>query len=126
MNTEYEAYIRVINAPKDSKNEWKIHCLYFELPSHLHLESEPNTTWQLQVYKIKWQGPHTPVGRWHKVKTLLSPLDQKQVEKETTRLLKNKRHFGFCIRCEKHIIEGYMHSEDHCDTCAENHLGICY
>jgi len=126
MNTEYKAYIRVIYAPHTRKTEWEVET-YKDVEAVLtHQEPDSNRSWQLQVYKIKWQGPHTPVGRWHRVKTLLSPLDENQVEKETIRLLKNKRHFGFCIKCKKHVIEGYMSTEEHCNSCAEKHLTICH
>lgn len=88
--------------------------------------NERDVVFQLQVLKVRWKGPHTPIFRWHKFRTLRTPLAPKQVARETLRLLNTKAHIGFCIKCDKHVIEGYMHDSNYCSSCAETQLGIVY
>lgn len=142
MNTEYKRYIRVIGEDVDTTrkgtilegeepeicnpiDEFLLKPILFIEHNEFSLDEETHPTSELQVYKVNWKGPHTPIAKWHTVRTLLSPITREQLIKEIKRLLNNKRHFGFCIKCKKYVIDGYMHSKDHCQTCAQIHLGIC-
>jgi len=53
-------------------------------------------------------------------------IEQLDIEAIWLRLLKNKEYFGFCKKCNEYNIEGHMHGDSLCQSCAESHLGICY
>jgi len=140
MSAEYKRYIRVQGESRkgtilDTELEAEIFAETLKEDIDLKLitpieELKENCNfqkkYQLQVYKVSWKGPHTPIAKWYTVRTLLAPLTPKQLEKEIISLLKNKRHFGFCLRCNKHVIAGYMHDDSHCQCCAEKYLAICH
>lgn len=46
----------------------------------------------------------------------IEPLDMDAI---INRLLKNKKYFGFCDECKQYNIEGHMHSDHICHSCAE-------
>ena len=80
----------------------------------------------LQVLKIGWENPWTPVGQWVTAKTLETSVDIAELDKEVSDLIRNSKYFGFCSMCQEFNNSGHMHDESVCQGCAERHLGICY
>lgn len=76
----------------------------------------------IEVEKIEWDGPHTPVSQWVLVKEL--PLDCK-IEAELAKVLRS-RHFGFCDYCLTYNNAGHMHDKRLCQSCASAYFGVRY
>ena len=79
----------------------------------------------IYVQLITWEGPHTPVSRWHLTARVEMP-DPAAVEKAVDEVLANPKYFRTCVRCGEHNPVGWMHSEDTCQSCAEKHFGVVY
>ncbi|WP_318491333.1 hypothetical protein [Photobacterium leiognathi] len=80
----------------------------------------------LQVLQIKWNGPHTPVSKWVTVKTLETSVDLIKLDEEIALLLNTTKYCGFCTKCERNLLKGWMHTDNYCQSCAAQEFQIVY
>ncbi|MFT7620611.1 MAG: hypothetical protein ACI97A_004268 [Planctomycetota bacterium] len=80
----------------------------------------------LEVLMISWDGPHSPISEWRQAETLEPDPSQAKIDRAVKAVLSNPNFFRVCYMCEQRNPVGWMHSEDVCQGCAENHLGVVH
>ena len=81
---------------------------------------------EIRVAQVIWTEPHTPMTEWKLVKTLDQDVSDDEVCQAEEELLNDIKYFQTCKRCNELNPDGWMHSKDMCQSCAEKHLGIVY
>lgn len=86
----------------------------------------------ISEYTVAWKSPHTPVIEAEKVGTLNWEQIPATALKETLRELITKTieirraKYRTCEKCGETNPPEWMHSDDVCQSCAEQHLGVVY
>jgi len=80
----------------------------------------------VEVCTISWPLPHEPESTWITAAELPSGASQDRVDKAVRKLLKDRHYFRVCQDCNERNPVGWMHDSKICQTCAEQHHGVCY
>ena len=86
----------------------------------------------IAVFSVRWDGPHTPVVRPKQLATL----NWKRFPASTMMMTLHglisaaieirRSKYRKCEKCEETQPPEWMHGEDICQSCAEQHLGVRY
>ena len=86
----------------------------------------------IAVYSVQWEGPHTPLVR----PKLLATLNWQRLPEATVMLTLHelvsvavqirRAKYRKCERCGETKPPEWMHDEQTCQSCAEQHLGVVH
>ncbi len=86
----------------------------------------------IAVFSVRWEGPHTPVVRPKQLATL----NWKRLPASTMMVTLHglvsaavelrRAKYRKCDKCGETKPPEWMHGEDICQSCAEQHLGVVY
>ena len=80
----------------------------------------------IEVAKISWQGPHTPMTSWHAVTSLPPGSSPQAVTEARFALLAMRRFFRICRHCKERNPLGWMEEEGYCSSCGEKYYGVLH
>ena len=85
-----------------------------------------NDTVEIQVCMIEWSHPHTPKGTWHPVEKLDKCTPQEVIDDLLEKTLRDRHYFKVCNECDQRNPSGHMHSNNVCQSCAEENHGVVH
>jgi hypothetical protein len=87
---------------------------------------ETGDVWAFQVGVVKWDGPSTPRFDWITYRRWKTAPDEKRIQKAKAAAMAQPRFFGTCSMCHELHNAGHMHTDDFCQGCAEQKLGVVH
>ncbi|MEP2774437.1 MAG: hypothetical protein ABJQ29_15585 [Luteolibacter sp.] len=87
---------------------------------------ETSEGWSFQVCVVRWDHPSTPSSEWIPFRKWKTAPDPQRLEKARNAALSRPRFFRTCSMCHELNNAGHMHDLKICQSCAEQHLGVCY
>ena len=88
--------------------------------------SAPDGGTVIEVCEISWPHPHEPEGTWVTVTELPAGASQERIDRQISKILRNRKYFRVCQECGERKPVGWMHNARICQGCAEKHHGVCY
>lgn len=79
----------------------------------------------IKVTNVSWDG-HWPVPNEVVFAELPADATEKQIIAQVKKLLKRKTYIRLCEHCSQYKINGWMHSNSCCQSCAEKYFGVVY
>lgn len=80
---------------------------------------------RINVTNVSWDG-HWPIANTLIFVELPEDATEKQITAQVKKLLKRKTYIRQCEHCNDYNINGWMHSNTCCQSCAEKYFGIVY
>jgi len=101
----------------------------YEIPENLHSVIKVETTAGqpilIKVTNVSWDG-HDPIPNEVLFVELPTDTPEKQITAKVKKLLKIKTYIRKCVHCSQFNINGLMHSNSCCQSCAEKYFGVVY
>lgn len=94
--------------------------------AHFFRCKETAEGWSFQVCVVRWPHPSTPESGWVSFRKWKTAPDANRLKKARTAALSRPRFFRTCSVCHELANAGHMHDLQTCQSCAEQHLGVCY
>lgn len=79
----------------------------------------------ISIMQISWDGPHTPVSKWKKVRSLPATATEATIQHSLRQILEDQRYFRICPECSQRNPNGWMMAE-YCQSCGERNHGIVF
>jgi len=80
----------------------------------------------VEVCRIEWDGPHTPLMEWHPAESLPDQYSDEEMAEAMARLAGDTQYFRRCVECNELNPCGHMHDERVCQGCAVRDHGVVY
>ena len=101
----------------------------YGIPENLHnvinVEMTAGQPIQIKVTNVSWDG-HNPILNEVVFVELPADSTEKQITAQVKKLLKRKTYIRQCEQYSQYKINGWMHSNSCCQSCAEKYFGVVY